>query len=103
MAIPICCVMRFRRGQKRQAIKWKRFSSVTKKWVTVGPAMPVKKKVEGMQEEKRPSACIGCGKCAAICPQEIDIPQAMKEFVETLNKIPSWAEICRQREAAQKG
>lgn len=53
-------------------------------------------------EDKRPSACIACGKCTKVCPQGIDIPAVMKELTERLNSIPSWAEICRQREEAQK-
>lgn len=59
--------------------------------------------VEALPEEKRPSACIGCGSCTKICPQNIDIPQAMKDFDEAFRAMPSWEEICRQREAAQKG
>ena len=45
--------------------------------------------------------CIGCGKCSAVCPQKIEIPSVLKEFAEGLSRLPSWAEICRQREAAQ--
>ena len=52
-------------------------------------------------EDKKPSACIACGKCTKICPQGIDIPAVMKELAERLESIPQWAEICRQREAAQ--
>ena len=50
----------------------------------------------------RPSACIGCGKCAKICPQGIDIPGAMKDFSQALSKLPSRAEICRMRDEAAK-
>ena len=39
-----------------------------------------------MPQEKRPSACIGCGKCAAVCPQRIDIPSVMKGFAAALLK-----------------
>ena len=63
------------------------------------PAVNTAMRIEALPEEKRPSACIGCGKCAKICPQNIDIPKAMKELDEALGKLPSWAEICRQREA----
>ena len=59
-------------------------------------------RIEFMEENKKPSACISCGKCTRICPQNIDIPTAMKELTEKLKTIPSWAEICRQREAAAK-
>ena len=65
---------------------------------TVNSAM----RIEFLPEEKKPSACIGCGACTAICPQNIDIPTALKELTETIGKLPSWAEICRQREEAAK-
>ena len=52
-------------------------------------------------DDKKPSACIACGKCTKICPQGIDIPAVMKELTQRLEQIPQWAEICRQREAAQ--
>lgn len=56
--------------------------------------------IEFMEENKKPSACIGCGKCTRICPQNIDIPTALKDLTERINKIPSWKEICRERELA---
>lgn len=59
-------------------------------------------RIEFLEEDKKPSACIGCGKCTQICPQKIDIPSAMKDLTEKLKGLPSWAEICRQREAAAK-
>ena len=31
-----------------------------------------------------PSDCLGCGECAKVCPQQIDIPGAMKKFTEML-------------------
>lgn len=62
----------------------------------VNPAM----RIEFLDESKKPSACIGCGKCSRICPQNIDIPAALKDLSERLSKLPSWEEICRQREAA---
>lgn len=70
--------------------------------IRFSPAVNVSMRIEFMDEEKKPSACIGCGKCSQICPQNIDIPGAMKDFSEKLSKLPSWAEICRQREAAAK-
>ena len=35
-------------------------------------------------QDRQPSACIGCGKCAEVCPQRIDIPGIMKDFVQKL-------------------
>lgn len=36
-------------------------------------------------KEKLPSACIGCGSCEAVCPQQIKIPEAMSDFAKQLN------------------
>ena len=70
--------------------------------IRFSPAVNVAMRIEFMPEDKKPSACIGCGQCTQMCPQNIDIPGALKDFAEKLSKLPSWAEICRQREAAAK-
>ena len=59
-------------------------------------------RLDALSDDKKPSACIGCKKCTRICPQDIDVPEAMKGLSEELAKLPSWAEICRQREEAAK-
>lgn len=58
--------------------------------------------IQGLPEEKKPTACIACGKCTKVCPQGIDIPGVMKELAERIDKIPNWADICREREAQQR-
>ena len=35
-------------------------------------------------EEKKPSACIGCRSCEAVCPQGLKISEAMADFAEKL-------------------
>ena len=65
------------------------------------PATNSAMRIEFLPEHKKPSACIGCGKCERICPQNIAIPRKLSELTELLEKMPSWTEICRQREAAQ--
>lgn len=40
--------------------------------------------VAALNEETHPSACIGCGACANVCPQGIDIPAMMKDFPEKM-------------------
>jgi predicted aldo/keto reductase-like oxidoreductase len=65
------------------------------------PVINTTLRIEALPESKKPDVCVGCGKCAQICPQKIDIPGAMKGFTELLEKAPNWAEICRQREANQ--
>ena len=57
--------------------------------------------VEALPKSRQPQSCLGCGACTAVCPQKIDIPGCMQELTERIAKIPSWAEISRQRAAAQ--
>lgn len=40
--------------------------------------------VNAIPEDKRPSACIGCKACEAVCPQSIKISDMMKSFTEKL-------------------
>jgi hypothetical protein len=68
--------------------------------IRVAPTINAAMFVEGLEEDKKPSACIACGKCAQICPQNIDIPAAMKDLTERISQMPTWAELCKQREAA---
>ncbi len=71
----------------------------------VMPTMNIGMNIDGLPEDKRPSACIACGKCSRSCPQNIDIPKAMRDFTTELEKFPHWVDICRERaeaEAAKK-
>lgn len=40
--------------------------------------------VATMPEEKRPSACVGCRSCEAVCPQQIKISEMMSDFAGKL-------------------
>lgn len=63
-------------------------------------ALTAAMQLDALPKDKQPSACIGCGACARMCPQNIDIPAAMREFAE-LHKtsLPNWETICRERAA----
>ncbi|MDE6709059.1 MAG: aldo/keto reductase [Oscillospiraceae bacterium] len=37
-----------------------------------------------LPDDKKPSACVGCRSCEAVCPQQIKISEAMKDFTERL-------------------
>ena len=58
--------------------------------------------IDSLPEDKKPSACIGCGACAAVCPQGIDIPAAMADFTDIIPKLVNWTAICKEREEAAK-
>ena len=47
-------------------------------------------------EEKKPSACVGCRSCEAVCPQQIKISEVMKDFTE---KLKSCSLTCRKTSA----
>ncbi|MCQ4636513.1 aldo/keto reductase [Anaerovorax odorimutans] len=38
--------------------------------------------LSAMPKEKHPGACIGCKSCEAVCPQQLNISQAMADFAE---------------------
>ena len=40
--------------------------------------------VEALPEDKRPSACVSCRSCEAVCPQQIKISEAMAAFAKLL-------------------
>lgn len=40
--------------------------------------------VNALPQDKRPGACIGCGACAAVCPQAIGIPDVLADFAAKL-------------------
>ncbi len=58
----------------------------------------IRMRFDALPEDKRPAACLACGKCAQICPQGIDVPAVIKELAQAMEKIPDWAQVCRQRE-----
>ena len=68
----------------------------------VYPSMNIRMKLDAIDDAKMPKNCIGCGQCAAICPQKIDIPSLMPVMQAKFDELPSWIEICAQREAAAK-
>lgn len=39
-----------------------------------------------IEKEKHPNACVGCRSCESVCPQQIKVSEAMKDFAEKLNK-----------------
>ena len=49
-----------------------------------GLALPLM--IKKLDEAKRPSACIGCRSCENVCPQQIKISGALKEFSADLAK-----------------
>ena len=66
------------------------------------PSSNTSMRIEFMDEEKKPHNCIGCGNCSSICPQNIDIPGSLNELSEMMEKLPSWEQICLEREEAAK-
>ncbi|MEE0746494.1 MAG: aldo/keto reductase [Anaerovoracaceae bacterium] len=40
--------------------------------------------LSAIPDDKKPSACIGCRSCEAVCPQQIKISEAMADFSEKL-------------------
>ncbi|MBQ8388274.1 MAG: aldo/keto reductase [Clostridia bacterium] len=41
--------------------------------------------LSAISEDKRPSSCVGCRGCEAVCPQSIKISEVMADFAKRLN------------------
>lgn len=69
----------------------------------IGSGSSVKMQLDALPKEKWPEACIGCGACAAVCPQKlIAIPDQLAAFAAELDKVPSWADVCKERAEAER-
>lgn len=40
--------------------------------------------IGALPDDKKPSACISCGACVAVCPQQIQIPDTLDDFAKLL-------------------
>ncbi len=40
--------------------------------------------IGALPDDKKPSACVGCKSCEAVCPQQLKISEAMSNFVDLL-------------------
>lgn len=40
--------------------------------------------LSALPDDKKPSACIGCRSCEAVCPQQIKISEVMSDFTEKI-------------------
>ncbi len=54
-------------------------------------------RLDSLDEDKKPSACIGCGQCAHACPQGIDVPSALAELDRMYTNSPTWADATKDR------
>jgi predicted aldo/keto reductase-like oxidoreductase len=70
--------------------------------IVIAPSTNAIMWMDALEEEKLPTACIKCGKCSNICPQAIEIPEILSDFASRLEKIPKWADICKEREELAK-
>ena len=61
---------------------------------TMTPSM----RIDALEEEKRPAACIGCGQCMHACPQGIDVPSALAELAKMYEENDAHA--CGMEDAA---
>ncbi len=57
-------------------------------------------RLDGLDEDKLPSACIACGQCSHACPQGIDVPAVLAELDELYKTGPKWSEAAKSRNEA---
>lgn len=60
----------------------------------------VSMQMDAVPEGQHAQDCIQCESCVQMCPQGIDIPTVLEDLAATLDKMPKWADLCREREEA---
>ena len=50
----------------------------------IGGGISAAMALRALSDDKQPSACIGCGSCAAVCPQPIDTQGVLADFAELI-------------------
>lgn len=58
--------------------------------------------LDALDQNKLPSACIKCKACSKICPQSIDVPKTLEDLCNIISNMPTWAQICKQRQIDEK-
>ena len=56
--------------------------------------------MDAVPKGQRAQDCIACGACTRMCPQGIDIPDTLAKLAATLDTMPKWADLCRERAEA---
>ena len=59
--------------------------------------IPASMRLDGLPEDKKADACVGCGQCTHACPQGINVPAVMKELDRLYKEAPSWADLSKGR------
>ena len=60
-------------------------------------AITTRMRLDVFPEDKQPDACISCGLCAENCPQKIKVPEEISKLNEILDSMPTWAQVCEER------
>lgn len=59
-------------------------------------------RLDGLDDDKKPSNCIGCGQCAHACPQGINVPDILAELAEMYASGPKWSDMAKPRQESIK-
>lgn len=63
----------------------------------VNPSAIAGMRLDGLDEDKLPSACISCGQCTHACPQGINVPEVLSELAKMYAEGPKWAVTKQER------
>ncbi|MBR4163537.1 MAG: aldo/keto reductase [Solobacterium sp.] len=61
------------------------------------PSMMSSMRIDGLDDDKKPAACIQCGQCTHACPQGIKVPEILAELADLYEKGPRWTKTHKDR------
>ena len=79
-----CTACRYCTSHCPQGLDIPRLISLYNEHAVTGGGFIAPMALGALPKDKRPQACIGCGSCEAVCPQQIKIASVMADFVEKL-------------------
>ncbi len=79
-----CTACRYCTAHCPKGIDIPRILSLYNEHVFTGGGFIAPMAISAIPDDKKPSACIGCRSCEAVCPQQLKISEAMSNFVDLL-------------------
>ena len=79
-----CTACRYCTDHCPQGLDIPRLLSLYNEHIFTGGGFLAPMALSAMPDDKKPSACLGCRSCEAVCPQQLKISEALADFAQKL-------------------